>query len=148
VFNDIFIFPAANDSGTTVGAAAWVYEHVLGEKMKNVRLRNVYLGPEYNDEEVKKVVERGKWSARYVGEDVNEVVDLVLKGHVVAWYQGRAELGPRALGNRSIVADPRRREMWGIVNTIKGREWWRPLPHRSSWRTWRSTSSIPCRTSS
>ncbi|MFB6469719.1 MAG: carbamoyltransferase [Vulcanisaeta sp. AZ3] len=127
VFNDIFIFPAANDSGTTVGAAAWVYEHVLGGKMKSVRLGNVYLGPEYNDEEVKKVVERGRWSARYVGEDVNEVVDLVLKGHVVAWYQGRAELGPRALGNRSIVADPRRREMWGIVNTIKGREWWRPL---------------------
>ena len=51
----------------------------------------------------------------------------MVKGHVVAWYQGRAELGPRALGNRSIIADPRRREMWSIVNKIKGREWWRPL---------------------
>ena len=126
-FNDIFIFPAANDAGTPIGAAAWVYEHVLGGKMKRGRLRTVYLGPEYSDEDVKKVVERGGWGARYIGDDVNEVVDLVVKGHVVAWFQGRAELGPRALGNRSIIADPRRREMWGVVNRIKGREWWRPL---------------------
>jgi carbamoyltransferase len=109
-FNDMFIFPAANDAGTPIGAAAWVYEHVLGGKMKRQRLRTVYLGPEYSDEEVKKVVERGGWNARYIGDDVNEVVDLVIKGFVVAWYQGRAELGPRALGNRSIIADPRRRD--------------------------------------
>jgi carbamoyltransferase len=127
LFNDIFIFPAANDAGTPIGAAAWVYEHVLGGKMRRQRLKTVYLGPEYGDDEVRKVVERGGWSARYVGDDVNEVVDLVVKGFVVAWYQGRAELGPRALGNRSIIADPRRRDMWGVVNRIKGREWWRPL---------------------
>jgi carbamoyltransferase len=127
LFNDMFIFPAANDAGTPIGAAAWVYEHVLGGKMKRQRLRAVYLGPEYGDEDVKKVVERGGWGARYVGDDVNEVVDLIVKGFVVAWYQGRAELGPRALGNRSIIADPRRRDMWGVVNRIKGREWWRPL---------------------
>jgi carbamoyltransferase len=126
-FNDIFIFPAANDAGTPIGAAAYVYEHVLGGKMKRRRLRTVYLGPEYGDDEVKKVVERGGWDAKYIGDDVNEVVDLIVKGFVVAWYQGRAELGPRALGNRSIIADPRRREMWGVVNRIKGREWWRPL---------------------
>jgi len=99
-FNDMFIFPAANDAGTPIGAAAWVYEHVLGGKMKRQRLKTVYLGPEYNDEDVKKVVERGGWNAKYVGDDVNEVVDLIVKGFVVAWYQGRAELGPRALGNR------------------------------------------------
>jgi len=127
LFNDMFIFPAANDAGTPIGAAAWVYEHVLGGKMKRQRLRTVYLGPEYSDEDVRKVVERGGWNARYVGDDVNEVVDLIVKGFVVAWYQGRAELGPRALGNRSIIADPRRKEMWGVVNRIKGREWWRPL---------------------
>jgi len=127
IFNDIFIFPAANDARGPIGAAAWVYEHVLGGRMKRERLRTVYLGPEYGDEDVKRVVERGGWSAKYIGDDVNEVVDLVVKGHVVAWYQGRAELGPRALGNRSIIADPRRREMWSIINKIKGREWWRPL---------------------
>jgi carbamoyltransferase len=127
LFNDMFIFPAANDAGGPIGAAAWVYEHVLGGKMKRQRLKTVYLGPEYSDEEVKKVVERGGWNAKYVGDDVNEVVDLIVKGYVVTWYQGRAELGPRALGNRSIIADPRRKDMWGIVNRIKGREWWRPL---------------------
>jgi len=127
IFNDMFIFPAANDAGTPIGAAAWVYEHVLGGKMKRQRLKTVYLGPEYSDEEIKKVVEKGGWDAKYIGDDVNEVVDLVVKGHVVAWYQGRAELGPRALGNRSIITDPRRKEMWSIVNKVKGREWWRPL---------------------
>jgi carbamoyltransferase len=126
-FNDMFIFPAANDAGTPIGAAAWVYEHILGGKMKRQRLRTVYLGPEYSDDEVRRVVERGGWNAKYIGDDVNPVIDLVVKGNVVAWYQGRAELGPRALGNRSIIADPRRREMWSIVNKIKGREWWRPL---------------------
>jgi carbamoyltransferase len=126
-FNDMFIFPAASDAGGPIGAAAWVYEHVLGGKMKRQRLKTVYLGPEYSDEDVKKVVERGGWNAKYVGDDVNEVVDLIVKGFVVAWYQGRAELGPRALGNRSIIADPRRKDMWDIVNRIKGREWWRPL---------------------
>ena len=59
IFNDIFIFPAANDAGTPIGAAAWVYEHVLGGKMKRQRLKTVYLGPEYGDEEVRRVVERG-----------------------------------------------------------------------------------------
>ncbi|WP_083805476.1 carbamoyltransferase C-terminal domain-containing protein [Vulcanisaeta moutnovskia] len=127
LFNEMFIFPAANDAGTTVGAAAYVYEHVLGGKMRNQRLRTVYLGPEYSDDEIKKIVERSRFEARYIGDDVNEVAELIAKGNVIAWYQGRAELGPRALGNRSIVADPRRREMWRLVNDIKGREWWRPL---------------------
>jgi len=63
-------------------------------------------GPEYPDEEVKKVVQRSKFKAEYIGEDAGVVADLVAKGEIVAWYQGRAELGPRALGNRSIVADP------------------------------------------
>jgi carbamoyltransferase len=127
IFNEMFIFPAANDAGGPIGAAAYVYEHVLGGKMRHGRLTDVYLGPEYSDDEVKKVVQRSKFKAEYVGEDVGVVADLVAKGEVVAWYQGRAELGPRALGNRSIVADPTRPEYWKVVNDIKGREWWRPL---------------------
>jgi len=127
IFNEMFIFPAANDAGSPIGAAAYVYEHVLGGRMRHGRLNNVYLGPEYPDDEVKKVVQRSKFKAEYVGDDVGVVADLVAKGEVVAWYQGRAELGPRALGNRSIVADPTRPEYWKIINDIKGREWWRPL---------------------
>ncbi|GAA5418531.1 carbamoyltransferase C-terminal domain-containing protein [Sulfurisphaera tokodaii] len=127
IFNDMFIFPAANDAGGPIGAAAYVYEHVLGGKMKRQRLKNVYLGPEYDDDVIKKVVQDSKFKAKYVGDDVNAVADLVAKGYIVTWYQGRAELGPRALGNRSIVADPTRKEYWRLVNDIKGREWWRPL---------------------
>jgi len=127
IFNDIFIFPSANDSGGPVGAAAYVYEHFLGGKMQHGRLKDVYLGPEYSDEEIKKVIERSKLKAEYIGDDVNAVADLVAKGEIVTWYQGRAELGPRALGNRSIIADPTRKDYWNTVNDIKGREWWRPL---------------------
>ena len=127
IFNDMFIFPAANDAGGPIGAAAYVYEHILGGKMKRQRLKNVYLGPEYDDETIKKVVQDSGFKAEYIGEDVNAVADLVAKGYVITWYQGRAELGPRALGNRSIVADPTRKEYWKLVNYIKGREWWRPL---------------------
>jgi len=127
MYNDIFIFPAANDAGGPIGAAAYVYEHVLGGKMKNERLNNVYLGPEYSDEEIKKIVEKSKFKVQYVGDDINAVADLVAKGQIVTWYQGRAELGPRALGNRSIIADPTKKEYWKLVNDIKGREWWRPL---------------------
>ena len=62
-----------------------------------------------------------------LGEDVNAIADLVAKGYIITWYKGRTELGPRALGNRPIVADPTRKECWCLVNYIKGREWWRPL---------------------
>ncbi|MFP3287789.1 MAG: carbamoyltransferase C-terminal domain-containing protein, partial [Acidilobus sp.] len=127
IFNEMFIFPAANDAGGPIGAAAYVYEHVLGGKMRRGRLTDVYLGPEYPDEEIKKVIQRSKFKAEYIGDDVGVVADLVAKGEIVTWYQGRAELGPRALGNRSIVADPTRPEYWKVVNDIKGREWWRPL---------------------
>ena len=127
IFNDIFIFPAANDAGGPIGAAAYVYEHILGGKIEHGRLKDVYLGPEYSDDEIKKVIERSKFKAEYVGDDVNSVTDLVAKGGIVTWYQGRAELGPRALGNRSIIADPTREDYWRLVNDIKGREWWRPL---------------------
>ena len=127
IYNDVFIFPAANDAGGSIGAAAYVYEHVLGGKMKRQRLKNVYLGPEYDDETIKKAVQDSGFKAEYIGEDVNAVADLVAKGYIVTWYQGRAELGPRALGNRSIVADPTRKDYWKLVNYIKGREWWRPL---------------------
>jgi len=73
------------------------------------------------------MVDKTKFKAQYIGDDVNAVTDVVAKGQIVTWYQGRAELGPRALGNRSIIADPTKKEYWKLVNDIKGREWWRPL---------------------
>ncbi len=127
IFNDMFIFPAANDAGTVVGAAEYVLVDVLGGKVRNERLKNVYLGPEHDDDYIKRLVQDTGFRAEYIGDDVGPVTEMVAKGAIVAWYQGRAELGLRALRNRSIVADPRRREYWRLANDIKGREWWRPL---------------------
>jgi carbamoyltransferase len=127
MYNDLFVFPAANDAGGPIGAAAYVYEHVLGGKMKHGRLANVYLGNGYSNETIKKVVTDSKWKAEYVKDNVDLVAELVARGKIVTWYQGRSELGPRALGNRSIVADPTLDTTWKSVNEVKGREFWRPL---------------------
>ena len=127
IFDDMFVFPCASDAGCSVGAAAYAYEHFLGEKMKHGRLNDVYFGPEYDDRIVKDTVTRGRWNSEYIGDDVGRVAELVSEGKVIAWYQGRGELGPRALGGRSIVADPTKKETWKVLNRIKGREFWRPL---------------------
>jgi carbamoyltransferase len=127
IYDDIFVFPAANDAGTAIGAAAYVHEHIVGEEMRHGRLGDIYLGPSYDDTLVKDIVKKGKWKAEYVGDNLSEVADRISKGHIVGWYQGRAELGPRALGNRSIIADPTRSDTLRRVNEIKGREYWRPL---------------------
>jgi carbamoyltransferase len=126
-FNDVFVFPASNDAGGSIGAAAYVYEHELGGKMEKRRLTNVYLGPEYSEEEVTSAIRDSKWTSEKIGDDVGPLVEMVAAGKVVTLFQGRSELGPRALGDRSIVADPTDDGMWKKVNKIKGREWWRPL---------------------
>jgi len=127
MFNEIFIFPNANDAGTPVGAAAYVYEHVLGQKMRHGKLEDAYLGPGYDQDVIDELVKNGKWTAERIGDDVGSVSDLVANGAVVAWYENRSEIGPRALGDRSIVASPVKQETWKAVNDIKGREFWRPL---------------------
>lgn len=128
IFNDMFVFPAANDAGTSIGAALWAYEHVLGGKVKNERIENVFWGADFSDE----VDEAIRWAKdtfnlKVENADITQLVDHLLRNEIVTVYQGRPEFGPRALGHRSIVADPRIRENWERVNALKGREWWRPL---------------------
>ncbi len=126
IFGNMFVFPAANDSGGPIGAAAYAYSE-LGGAIKSSRLNSVYLGDSYSEEEVKASVMKSKLKSEKVGDDVSGVLSAIEKGMIVGFYNGRSELGPRALGNRSIVADPRNRDNWDRVNAIKGREWWRPL---------------------
>ncbi len=126
IFGNMFVFPAANDSGGPIGAAAYAYSE-LGGAIKSSRLNSVYLGDSYSEEEVKASVMKSKLRSEKVGDDVSGVLSAIEKGMIVGFYNGRSELGPRALGNRSIVADPRNRDNWDRVNAIKGREWWRPL---------------------
>jgi carbamoyltransferase len=129
-FSEIFIQPAAGDSGGALGAALYVYHVILGHPRKFIQEHN-YWGASYNQDAIQKAIsEQGLPYDRV--EDESKLSELVvrdlLNGKVVAWFQDRFEWGPRALGNRTIMADPRRDDMKEIVNTkIKFREPFRPF---------------------
>ncbi len=128
-FQEIYIQPAAHDAGTSIGAALYVYHQILGCPRSFV-MRHVYCGPEYGESEIQNSLERDGLVYRY-GEE-RELIDRTAReiadGKIVGWFQGRMEFGPRALGNRSILADPRRQEMKDILNRrIKYREPFRPF---------------------
>ena len=128
-FRELYIQPAAGDSGTAVGAAFHVWNKILGGSRGCV-MNSAYTGPEYSDEEMAAAIERsGFCGTRLDGAALIErTVDHIIKGDVVGWFQGRMEFGPRALGNRSIVVDPRRPDMKDILNArIKHREPFRPF---------------------
>ncbi|HEX68516.1 MAG TPA: hypothetical protein ENG13_05600 [bacterium] len=129
-FKNIFIQPSAGDGGGAMGACLYVYHALLGNERKFV-LENVYLGEEYGEEEIKKDLEEEGIAYHYFEkkeELLEKVVDDLCEGKVVGWFQGRFEFGPRALGNRSILADPRKKEMKEIVNRkVKFREPFRPF---------------------
>jgi carbamoyltransferase len=129
-FEELFIQPAAGDGGGALGAALQVYHGILG-KPRNFVLENAYWGREYADREVGDFLEQnGIPYHQFTDESKLEerVVDDLLGGKVVGWFQGRFEWGPRALGNRSILADPRSEEMKDLVNVkIKFREPFRPF---------------------
>ncbi len=119
-------FPAANDAGLSVGAA-FLCALEAGE-LVGTRLEHGYWGPEFSSAEYEAALRRTPGIRfQHVPEVVKEVARRLTTGDVVGWFQGRMELGPRALGNRSILADPRTRAMRDRVNRIKGRDPWRPL---------------------
>ncbi|OGY29012.1 MAG: hypothetical protein A3F33_00805 [Candidatus Woykebacteria bacterium RIFCSPHIGHO2_12_FULL_43_10] len=129
-FRHVYIQPAAGDDGAALGAALYVYHHILGNKRKFV-MTHAYYGKEFSEKEIKSFLDSKKIKYRFV-EDKDKlasfVADALSKKEVVGLYQGRFEWGPRALGNRSIIADPRSEEMKEIVNTkIKFREPYRPF---------------------
>ena len=121
----LFVQPAANDSGTSLGAATFVAVE-LGEKVEP--MQHAYLGPEFSDDYIKEVLERFKLPYEH-HKNIEEVTAKMLsEGKIVAWLQGRMEYGPRALGNRSILANPATPGVADEVNgRIKFREKWRPF---------------------
>jgi carbamoyltransferase len=129
-FRELFVQPAAGDSGGALGAALYAWHVLLGKPRKFV-LEHAYWGRSPKDSEIAQMLEgQGARFRTFENEDnlVNFVVDHLLDGKVVGWFQGRDEWGPRALGNRSILADPRRAEMKDVVNRkIKFREPFRPF---------------------
>jgi len=126
-FKNIFVQPAAGDSGTAIGAALLHYYRENPTNTKYV-LPNTYLGPEYSDE---KIVEQfNKYSIDYhQAEDVErQTAKLMAEGNIIGWFQGRMEFGPRALGNRSILTAPGPAEIKDILNKkVKHREPFRPF---------------------
>jgi carbamoyltransferase len=129
-FEQVYIQPNAGDAGGALGAALYVW-HVLLGKPRKFTMEHAYYGEAFTTEEIRKeVLARGYQFQEFDSQDklTDQVVEALLKQQVVGLFQGRFEWGPRALGNRSILADPRRAEMKDIVNSkIKFRELFRPF---------------------
>jgi carbamoyltransferase len=128
-FEEVYVQPAAGDSGTAVGAAYWVWNQELGRPRSFV-MEHAYTGPGFSDDEIARALSSAGLEAERVDDDAlfPAVAERIAAGDVVGWFQGRMEFGPRALGNRSIVVDPRRPDMKDVLNArIKHREPFRPF---------------------
>ena len=128
-FKNIYIPSAGHDAGTSIGSALYLYNQILGkERLKEIT--SAYFGKKSSQEEIVKVLEKESVKYKiYSDEDLYEKVsDKLVDGGVVGWFQGRAEFGPRALGHRSIIVDPRRKDAKDLLNEkIKRRESFRPF---------------------
>ena len=134
-FENVHIPPSPGDAGSAVGAAQYLY-YVYHKNPKDTsdctRLiqENVYVGPSYSNEEIKSFLDSKNISYKSFDDTtlLQKTAQIIADGNVVGWYQGKMEWGPRALGNRSILADPRRADMKDILNAkIKHRESFRPF---------------------
>jgi len=130
---DSFFYPAAGDSGTPVGAALEGYcEYCRAEGLKPRKepVTDIYYGPAYTNDDIKEILKKTEWieKAEYYDDVDSMVGELVAKSKIVARFSGRLEWGPRALGNRSILADPRDLKMVRKINfAIKHRDFWMPF---------------------
>jgi carbamoyltransferase len=130
-FDNVWIQPAAGDDGIAIGCAYYGYLALLKKQRSSV-MRHAYLGAPYTDEQARAAA--GKWLVRLQTKNTPsknicaDTAKLLSEGHVFAWFQGRSEFGPRALGNRSILADPRKPEMKDKLNKrVKHRQAFRPF---------------------
>ena len=130
-FRRTWIQPAAGDEGLVIGAALHTYHAVLKQPRRNEeQMNHAYLGPEFSDAQIESVLKSAGVKYRRLERAplLDAVTDQMVKGNVVGWFQGRMEWGPRALGNRSIVAHPGLANMKDVLNArIKHREWFRPF---------------------
>ncbi len=128
-FKNIYIQPAAGDSGGAIGTAFHIYNTLLGNK-RVFRMDHAYWGPEYTNEQIREVLDAGGATYSEASDDdlLTETARRIEAGQVIGWFQGRMEFGPRSLGARSILADPRNPKAKDIINSkVKFREWFRPF---------------------
>jgi carbamoyltransferase len=126
-FERIFVQPAASDAGNALGAALWVWHQQLGQP-RGEPMTHAYHGAAFDERAAADALAGHGLDVRPVADPACEAARLLADGRIVGWFQGRAEVGPRALGARSILADPRRPETKDIVNArVKRREAFRPF---------------------
>ncbi len=128
-FKEAYIQPAAHDAGTSIGAALYVQHQIL-DRPRSFVMRHVYWGSEHDDDDIQRDLQSAGCTFHKLSETelIARTAAQIANGKIIGWYQGRMEFGPRALGNRSILADPRRKEMKEILNLrIKYREPFRPF---------------------
>jgi carbamoyltransferase len=130
-FRNIWVQPAAGDSGTSLGAALWVdllERNAIGENVeREYQMDHVFLGPRYSETEIEDFLRQSKITYRRLDHLYDEVAEMLEQGKVIAWYQDRMEFGPRALGSRSLLASPIPESMKDRLNFIKSREDFRPV---------------------
>jgi carbamoyltransferase len=132
VFDEVVVQPAANDAGTALGACYWLWNTVMRQPRTYV-FEHAYFGPWFEDDQFRRAIDRCVAPDHRVAwcktENAPEqAARLVAEGKIIGWFQGRMEMGPRALGNRSILADPRLPEMKDLLNArVKFREGFRPF---------------------
>ena len=127
IVDKMFVQPAASDDGVSLGAAL---AHYLdgGGRLPNEAMRHAYFGPAFDDTAIETALHTYKLSYKRLNDPAATAAEMLSQGKILGWFQGRMEFGPRALGNRSILADPRDPEMNAKVNNaVKFREWWRPF---------------------
>jgi len=127
LFDNIFVQPASGDAGCALGNAFWCENIHYGQK-RRFRLDHVYLGSSFDDDFISLELEKCQVVHQKLENPAKTAANLLAQGNILGWYQGRSEFGPRALGSRSILADPRSPDAKDIVNSkIKFREEFRPF---------------------
>ncbi len=126
-FKDLYVMPAAGDNGTSIGAAYYVHHIILGNKERFLH-NNPYVGNHYEKEQIRKILHECKLPYQESDDICQDTAEILREGHIIGWFQGRMEIGPRALGSRSILADPTLAGMKDKINAeVKHREAYRPF---------------------
>jgi carbamoyltransferase len=132
IFDNIWIQPAAGDAGAALGAALYLWHQTLGNarqvSSENGGQNHCYLGPKYENQDIKEFLELNNIAYEYCSDIEEKTADLLAHNNIVGWFSGRMEFGPRALGGRSILGDPRQPDMQKTMNLkVKYRESFRPF---------------------
>ncbi len=128
-FEEVYIPPATYDAGGAIGAAFYLFHQIM-DKARSFVMDSAYWGPSYTNDKIEEALNKNNIAYKKLNDDelLKKVARDIAGGKIVGWFQGRTEIGPRALGNRSILADPRNKEMKDILNLrIKRREDFRPF---------------------